>query len=90
LPGRSNNFAFFSTPVVQPTDLITELIGTVKAGERAASHERSGNDFNLVSECAARLYELSAVGLPAPGTLVDQLRQLADAYGLSAVAMTLD
>jgi len=54
--------------------VLAAVLGTVKAGERAASYEHYGNEFNLISECAHRLYELSAVALPAPPKLVDEFK----------------
>jgi hypothetical protein len=45
--------------------VMSAVLASVKAGERAAAHERAANELNLLSERAFRLYELSADEPPA-------------------------
>jgi hypothetical protein len=52
--------------------VLAAVVATVKAGERAAAHEQYGNELNLLSEAAFRLYELSAVSLADHGTPLDE------------------
>jgi hypothetical protein len=42
--------------------VLSAVLATVKAGERAATHEHSGNELNLLAEETFRLHELSGDG----------------------------
>lgn len=39
--------------------VLSAVLATVRAGERSAAHEHSGNELNLLAEATSRLYALS-------------------------------
>jgi hypothetical protein len=52
--------------------VLSAVIATVKAGERAATHEHSGNELNLLAEATFRLYDLSGHVQPAESETLDK------------------
>jgi hypothetical protein len=52
--------------------VLSAVLATVKAGERAATHEQSGNELNLLAEATFRLYDLSGHAQPEESASLDK------------------